>query len=171
MRIVIPLSQPIRSAITVAGIVGVSRSSSRIFTSTASTTEPFAGRRYFGSRSLARVQFTVFFEMPRCRAIARIGICAEIRCNWRISAQSSTRIPLPPTGSVGGTRSRNASLDADASQRWKVGSALQESQHAARRTSAGGKAGEADLWWYAALLHLEWAKSFWKGCIGHTLPQ
>ncbi|MFG2794351.1 hypothetical protein [Streptomyces sp. NPDC048419] len=43
---VIPRCQPNRSAITVAGIVGVSRSSSRICTSTASTAEPFAGRSY-----------------------------------------------------------------------------------------------------------------------------
>ena len=93
-RTVIPRSYPIRSAITVAGIVGVSLSSSRICTSTASTTEPLAGRSYFGGRSLASACFTVFFEMPRCRAIARIGICSA-RCSLRISAQSSTRITLP----------------------------------------------------------------------------
>lgn len=90
---VIPRSHPIRSAITVAGIVGVSRSSSRICTSTASTTEPLAGRSYFGGRSLASARLTVFFEMPRCRAIARIGICSA-RCSLRISAQSSTQITL-----------------------------------------------------------------------------
>jgi hypothetical protein len=94
LRIVIPFSQPIRSAITVAGIVGVSRSNSRICTSTASTAEPFAGRWYFGGRSLASARLTVFFEMPRCRAIARIGI-SSARCRRRISAQSSTRITLP----------------------------------------------------------------------------
>ena len=43
-RIVRPRSQPIRSAITVAGIRGYSRSSSRIRGSTASTADPFAGR-------------------------------------------------------------------------------------------------------------------------------
>lgn len=39
-----PWSQPIRSAITVAGIVGVCFKSSRICGSTASTAEPFGGR-------------------------------------------------------------------------------------------------------------------------------
>lgn len=90
-----PLSQPIRSAITVAGIVGVSRSSSRICTSTASTAESLADCRYYGGRSFAKARLTVFFEMPRCRAIARIGICSA-RCSRRISAQSSTRITFPP---------------------------------------------------------------------------
>jgi hypothetical protein len=91
LRIVIPRCQPIRSAITDAGIVGVSRKSSQICTSTASTAEPFSGRSYFGGRSCARARFTVFFEMPRCRAIALIGICSA-RCSLRISAQSSTWI-------------------------------------------------------------------------------
>ncbi len=39
-----PRSQPIRSAMTVAGIRGYSRSNSRIRGSTASTADPFAGR-------------------------------------------------------------------------------------------------------------------------------
>ncbi|MFD7057039.1 hypothetical protein ACFWBS_54375 [Streptomyces mirabilis] len=76
MRIVIPRCQPIRSAITDTGIVGVSRKSSRVYTSTASTAEPFSGRSYFGGRSCASPRFTVFFEVPRCRAIALIGICS-----------------------------------------------------------------------------------------------
>jgi len=42
-------------------------------------------------RSCARARFTVFFEMPRCRAIALIGICSA-RCSLRISAQSSAWI-------------------------------------------------------------------------------
>jgi hypothetical protein len=75
----------------VAGIVGVSRSSSRICTSTVSMAEPFGARWYCGSRSCASARFTVFFEMPRCLAIARIGICSA-RCSLRISAQSSTWI-------------------------------------------------------------------------------
>ena len=45
-------SQPIRSAITVAGIVGYAASSSRIRGSAPSVTDPFAGRSYFGGRSL-----------------------------------------------------------------------------------------------------------------------
>ncbi|MEV7783092.1 hypothetical protein [Kitasatospora sp. NPDC088351] len=40
----IPRSQPIRSAMTVAGIVGVALSSSRISGSNASTAESFSGR-------------------------------------------------------------------------------------------------------------------------------
>jgi hypothetical protein len=39
-----------------------------------STIEPFTGRRYVGGASLANAFFTVFFEIPKCRAIARIGI-------------------------------------------------------------------------------------------------
>ena len=39
--------------------------------------------------SLASAFFTVFFEIPNCLAIARIGTCSE-RCNRRTSAQSST---------------------------------------------------------------------------------
>lgn len=42
---------------------------------------------------MASARFTVFFEMPSCRAIARIGICSA-RCSLRISAQSSTEITL-----------------------------------------------------------------------------
>lgn len=62
---------------------------------TALAGEPFRGRSYLGGRSVAGARFTVFFEMPRCRAIARIGIWAA-RCNLRISAQSSTWIIFPP---------------------------------------------------------------------------
>ncbi|MGY4954773.1 hypothetical protein [Streptomyces nigrescens] len=58
-----------------------------------------------------------------------------------------------------------------ASEWWKVGNALQEAQHAARRTNTGGDPGEADLWWYISLLHLDRARSLWKERIGHTLPQ
>jgi hypothetical protein len=43
-----PQSRPIRSAITVAGIVGASFNSSRICGSTGSTTEPFGGREWPG---------------------------------------------------------------------------------------------------------------------------
>lgn len=45
--------QPIRSAITVAGIDGVSASNTRICGSTASTIEPFAARRYDGGSAAA----------------------------------------------------------------------------------------------------------------------
>ena len=82
-------SQPIRSAITVAGIVGYASSSSRIRGSAASVTDPFAGRSYFGGRSLATAARTVFRETPITRAITLTGIFSA-RCNLRISAQSST---------------------------------------------------------------------------------
>src|SRR3954468_8861685 len=78
-----------RSAITVAGIVGTACSSSRIRGSTSSTTDPRGGRSYFGGPSLRNAAFTVFFETPMTRAITLIGIRSD-RCNRRISAQSST---------------------------------------------------------------------------------
>jgi hypothetical protein len=85
--------QPIRSAITVAGIVGHAASSSRIRGSTASTTDP---RRYLGGPSAAKARFTVFFEHPITLATCLIGI-PSARCSRRISAQSSTfNTPLPP---------------------------------------------------------------------------
>ncbi len=81
---------PIRSAITVAGIDGYALSSSRIRGSAASVTDPFAGRSYFGGRSLATAARTVFRETPITRAITLIGIFSA-RCSLRISAQSSTQ--------------------------------------------------------------------------------
>jgi hypothetical protein len=84
-----PRSQPIRSAITVAGIVGYDASSSRIRGSTASTIDPARFRSYFGGPSLAIAARTVFLEIPSTRAIALTGICSA-RCSRRISAQSST---------------------------------------------------------------------------------
>jgi hypothetical protein len=68
------LSHPIRSAITVAGIVGHARRSSRTLGSTASTTDSFRGRSYLGGRSLAIAARTVFLDTPITRAIALIGI-------------------------------------------------------------------------------------------------
>jgi hypothetical protein len=81
--------QPIRSAITVAGIVGTALSSSRIRGSTSSTIDPLGARRYRGGSSEAIAALTVFFEHPITRAINLIGNCSD-RCNRRISAQSST---------------------------------------------------------------------------------
>jgi hypothetical protein len=63
-KIVIECSQPIRSAITVAGIRGSARNNSRICGSTASTNEPRAGRAYFGARSDANAARTVFRRPP-----------------------------------------------------------------------------------------------------------
>lgn len=65
-------SHPIRSAITVAGIVGRARSNSRIRSSTASTTDPLAARSYLDG-SLAIAARTVFRETPITRAIALAG--------------------------------------------------------------------------------------------------
>jgi hypothetical protein len=89
--------QPIRSAITVAGIVGHAWSSSRMRGSTASTIDPPPTRRsYRGGPSAASARFTVFFETPITRATALIGI-PSARYSRRISAQSSTlNTSLPP---------------------------------------------------------------------------
>ena len=89
MSTVIPRDQPIRSAITVAGIVGVCDSNRRIRGSTSSTADPVAARRYLGGASATSLAFTVFFEIPNCRAICLIGI-RSATCSRRISAQSST---------------------------------------------------------------------------------
>jgi len=71
-----PRSQPIRSAITVAGISGHCASSSRICGSTASTIEPFGARWYFGGASSVIALRTVFLEIPSFLAIARTGTCS-----------------------------------------------------------------------------------------------
>ena len=85
----IEYGQPIRSAITVAGIVGTARSSSRIRGSNPSTTDPIGRRTYLGGPSLASAAFTVFREMPSTRAISEIAM-PSARRSRRISAQSST---------------------------------------------------------------------------------
>jgi hypothetical protein len=56
--------QPIRSAITVAGIAGYNCNNSRICDSTASTIDPFGARTYFGGASEASAARTVFLERP-----------------------------------------------------------------------------------------------------------
>jgi len=81
--------QPIRSAITVAGIVGTARSSSRIHGSNPSTTDPTGRRTYLGGPSLASAAFTVFLATPSTRAISEIAM-PSARRSRRISAQSST---------------------------------------------------------------------------------
>ena len=92
-------SQPIRSAITVAGIAGYARSSSRIRGSTASTIDPARARSYFGGPSLAIAARTVFLDTPITRAISLIG-SPSARCSRRISAQSSTSSTLFLPGSA-----------------------------------------------------------------------
>ena len=91
---VIDRSQPIRSAITVAGIVGPSFSCSRIAGSASSAIEPFGARRYRGASSARSALRTVFFEIPSFRAIALIGR-SSVRCRRRISAHSSKLITDP----------------------------------------------------------------------------
>jgi hypothetical protein len=80
---------PIRSAITVAGIVGYARSNSRIRGSTASVIDPAGRRWYFGGESEASAARTVLRKIPNTRAICEIGI-RSARRSRRISAQSST---------------------------------------------------------------------------------
>ena len=84
-----PRVHPSRSAITVAGIVGHTRSNSRIRGSTASTTDPAGRRTYLGGPSLANADFTVFLLTLSTRAIPLIDM-PSARCSRRISAQSST---------------------------------------------------------------------------------
>jgi hypothetical protein len=60
---VIDRSQPIRSAITVAGISGNSLSSARIAGSTPSTIEPFAARAYLGGCTERTALRTVLREV------------------------------------------------------------------------------------------------------------
>jgi len=86
---VIPRVQPIRSAITVAGIRGYSFNNSRIRGSTASTTDPADLRTYRGGPSEANAARTVFLETPIVLTIALIGNPSAL-CNRRISAQSPT---------------------------------------------------------------------------------
>ena len=81
--------QPIRSPITVAGIIGNAFNNSRIRGSNTSTDEPTSVRSYFGGPSDASADRTVFLEIPSTRAICEIDILSA-RCNRRISAQSST---------------------------------------------------------------------------------
>jgi hypothetical protein len=62
-----------RSAITVDGISGTARSSSRIRSSNPSATDPVAARAYRGGPSDRTVARTVFREMPFSFAICLIG--------------------------------------------------------------------------------------------------
>ncbi|GFG52463.1 hypothetical protein MAGR_39040 [Mycolicibacterium agri] len=89
LRVRIEYCQPIRSAITVAGILGNAFSNSRIRGSTSSTTDPAGSRTYFGGRSEANATFTVLRATPITRATSEIDNCSDRR-NRRLSAQSST---------------------------------------------------------------------------------
>ena len=97
------MSQPIRSAITVAGIVGTACSNSRIRGSTVVHDRPaHAAARTSAARRCATPPCTVFLLIPITRAIALIGI-SSARCSRRISAQSSTEstYSLPSSTSQG----------------------------------------------------------------------
>jgi len=69
-------SHPIRCAITVAGIVGVAMSNSRITGSNTSTADPFAGRTYRGGLPRPIALRTAFLDTPSRRATALIGTCS-----------------------------------------------------------------------------------------------
>ncbi len=85
----IECSHPIRSATTVAGMLGHTCISSRIRGSTSSTIDPGPERTYAGGAADRNADRTVFREHPTTRPIAWIGI-PSARCSRRISAQSST---------------------------------------------------------------------------------
>src|SRR5829696_5017219 len=67
LKVRIEHGHSIRSAMTVAGILGQACSSSRIRGSTPSTTDPVDRRRYADGPSAANAAFTVFFEHPTTR--------------------------------------------------------------------------------------------------------
>src|SRR5215216_4943107 len=98
--------QPIRSAITVAGIDGNSRNNSTICGSTTSTIDPFTARSYCGGPSARSAARTVFRATPNRRTIALIAI-PSARCSRRISAHSSTSITLPASWLVSSQGSRS----------------------------------------------------------------
>jgi hypothetical protein len=87
-----------RSAITVAGILGVAMSRRRISGSTASTIDPVLSRRYVGGSSERSAVRTVFLATPTWRAISLIDRPSDFDSR-RISAQSSTFSTLFPPGS------------------------------------------------------------------------
>jgi hypothetical protein len=85
----IEYGHPIRSAITVHGIVGYAANNSRIRGSNASATDPNGRRTYRGGPALASAKRTVFREIPKTRAISEFDN-SSARLSRRISAQSST---------------------------------------------------------------------------------
>jgi hypothetical protein len=93
LSVVSECAQPIRCAITVAGIRGNSTSSARTRASTPSANLGRGARSYLGGRSDANAERTVFRAIPNRRAISLIDT-PSARCNRRISAQSSTLITL-----------------------------------------------------------------------------
>lgn len=90
-RIDAECSQPIRSAITDAGILGNDASNARICGSASSANRGLGARSYLGGSTERNAARTVFRDIPRRRATSLIERRSE-RCNRRISAQSSTLI-------------------------------------------------------------------------------
>lgn len=82
------------AAITVAGILGYSFSSTRILGSTDLIADSPDTRSYLGGPSDFTAFATVFLEIPNRSAIDLID-SPSARCNRRISAQSSTVITRP----------------------------------------------------------------------------
>ena len=99
--------QSLRSAITVAGMVGNFRSTALTCGSTPSTVEFFSGCWCRGGSSVANAARTVLCDTPACTccAIALIGFLAA-RYYRRTSAQASTVI-TPSRGRVGGQKSND----------------------------------------------------------------
>ena len=91
-----PRAHPMRSATTVAGIVGQSFSSARIRSSKASTADVCRGRRYEGGSPDLTATRTVLRATPTRFAIVLMPK-PSAKCSLRISAQSSTvsTSPLP----------------------------------------------------------------------------
>jgi hypothetical protein len=90
---VIDPAHPTRSAITVAGMSGVSSSSCRTNGSNGLNDVGAAARSYLGGRSEANARATVDRPTPRSRATCRCGTPSAT--SRRIRAQSSTEITHP----------------------------------------------------------------------------
>ena len=86
-----PRVQPIRSAITVAGMSGVLANSRRISASTASTADPAGARSYAGGCDQRTAARTVLRATPSCRAMV-LTPSFSAKCSRLISAHCSTSI-------------------------------------------------------------------------------
>ena len=99
LRMVNECVQPIRSAITVAGILGCSASNTRTCGSTLSTSDPRGPRSREGGTSARNAARTVLRANPNRRAISLIDT-PSARCSRRTSAHSSSLI-TPPASTEG----------------------------------------------------------------------
>ena len=112
-KTVIDRVQPIRSAITVAGIRGNSASSARICGSTSSTSDPRGPRSREGGPDARNAARTVLRASPSRRAISLIET-PSARCSRRTSAHSSSAI-TPPASRRGSVPSRRQRVSLNAS--------------------------------------------------------